>query len=281
MDFAPLPTTLGAATKVKLIPHMGEFDQAVLFRAQLDYEPEVFRWLERDAASRYDAVIEIGANIGVYTVFLDAQIESKAGSRLQKIISFEPSLEAYSRLLRNLQANKSKHVFPFRSAVAGVSGFVELFEPEGHLTNGSLVRDFANLFSRRLDSDLVFGHGPADIAYFLERYPKVLIKIDVEGYEPQLLEALGDLILRYQPDLIVEVLSESLDTVRAVEWLRHYDLFHIRDEGLVQEAELSASDRHRDWFFQPKPELLGNKRERHLSGFPLPAEAHGDIAPYA
>ena len=67
--FVPRSALVGVRTEIRLIPHLGKFDQAVLFKKRLDYETTVFCWLERNAVD-YDLVIEIGANIGVYSVQL-------------------------------------------------------------------------------------------------------------------------------------------------------------------------------------------------------------------
>jgi len=67
--FAARSALVSVRTEIRLIPHLGEFDQAVSFKKRLDYETPVFCWLERNAVD-YDLVIEIGANIGVYSVQL-------------------------------------------------------------------------------------------------------------------------------------------------------------------------------------------------------------------
>jgi hypothetical protein len=67
---------LSDRTEIKLKPHLGEFDQSALFRGQPSYEAPIFAWLERHASDRYDIVVEIGANVGVYSVFFDALIRA-------------------------------------------------------------------------------------------------------------------------------------------------------------------------------------------------------------
>ena len=67
--FAARSALVSVRTEIRLIPHLGEFDQVVSFKKRLDYETPVFCWLERNAVD-YDLVIEIGANIGVYSVQL-------------------------------------------------------------------------------------------------------------------------------------------------------------------------------------------------------------------
>src|SRR5262249_13282893 len=146
IGFAPHSVVVGTHTEIKLIPHLGEFDQAALFNKRLDYETPVFCWLEQNAVA-YDLVIEIGANIGVYSVFLDALIKSRPDARLKRVIAFEPALEPFGRFLENLRVNQARFVVPFRAAVANGTAFRSFFEQKDHLTNGSLVSQLAGIFS--------------------------------------------------------------------------------------------------------------------------------------
>jgi FkbM family methyltransferase len=172
MQFGPKIVSVGHKTKISLIPHLGEFDQTALFLKTLDYEAPVFEWLATNAAMKYDLIIEIGANIGVYTVFLDA-LTRLPGSKLTKIIAFEPSPEAFRRLLENLRANRARHVHALQAAVAPASGLQAFFEPAGHLTNGSFVREFAELFSESITETEVVVVDTAELERFLSNAGKV------------------------------------------------------------------------------------------------------------
>lgn len=246
VGFAPRKVVLGDRTSVYLTPHTGEFDQQALFTAHIDYERSVFRWLEQEAATRYDRVIEIGANVGVYSVFLSAL----CGGRLKDVISFEPSVEAFRRLLANLKANSSKHVLPYMAAVSDRAGFLEFYEPAGHLTNGSFLKPFADVFSNDVLKTTVVAIGPSELEHFFKG--KVLLKIDVEGYEPQLLDALGALIVRHEPDLLIEVLPGTPEGISGQAWLTGYEAFIVADDGLEKRENLEADDMHRDWLLTPK-----------------------------
>ncbi len=74
LAFAPRPVVVGRHTTIRLTPHLGEFDQAALFGNRLESDRAVFSWLERHACGRYDAVLDIGANVGLYSLFFDASI---------------------------------------------------------------------------------------------------------------------------------------------------------------------------------------------------------------
>jgi hypothetical protein len=73
-------------------PHLGEFDQEALFARSMSYELGTFDWL-KGHADHYDTVIEIGANVGIFTTYLD-KLSARPGSKLKNIYAFEPSPEA-------------------------------------------------------------------------------------------------------------------------------------------------------------------------------------------
>jgi hypothetical protein len=56
---------------------------------------------------RYDLVIEIGANVGIYSVFFDTLIKSgRPSCQLKQVVSLEAAFEP-CRLLDNLRANET------------------------------------------------------------------------------------------------------------------------------------------------------------------------------
>jgi FkbM family methyltransferase len=177
-SFKPKSVIFPHNIEIFLVPHLGEFDQSALFKKKLDYEITVFGWLAEHALHQWDKIIEIGANIGIYTVFLDALINSTK-PRLRKIIAFEPSLIPYRRLVENLSINRSQHVDVFNAAVGTKSGLQSFFEPAGHLTNGSLLQEFAAIFADTVTETTVLVIGAHELERYFVDTNKVLIKIDV------------------------------------------------------------------------------------------------------
>ena len=249
INFRPRKVLLGRGTIVSLVPHLEEFDGHALFSKRLDYEAPVFDWLEQNAVAYYDLIIEIGANVGVYTVFLDALIKRTPAARLKSVVAFEPSQEASARLHENLRANDARSVVTIQAAVGTASGLQSFFEPSGHLTNGSFIRDFSSLFSADVTENIVAVIGADELSRYMDRAKRTLIKIDVEGFEPDLLAAMGGLISRFRPDLIIEILSGSSERIDALAVLAGYDRFLLTASGLQKASALFASDESRDLAF--------------------------------
>jgi FkbM family methyltransferase len=235
---------------IRLIPHSGEFDFAALIKRRLDYEPWVFQAL-RDRFHTFDCVVEIGANVGVYTVFFAQQ--AAAAGRSIPIYAFEPSRRAYARLMENLQVNGATRVTPFNVAVAERAGFSEFFEPSGRLTNGSLYREFAQHFAADVRNTLVPTVGCAEIRSLVGPAKSVLVKLDVEGAEPLVLRSLRGLIEDVRPEIVVEVLAPQDEALNALDFLRDtYTLYLLRPEGLAPRPAFRADALHRDYLLVPK-----------------------------
>jgi len=69
--------------------------------------------LFQDLVNQNDIVVDVGANIGIYSV-----LASKKNSTGGKVISFEPSDWAHSRLLKNIERNGCGNVSVYKNAVS-------------------------------------------------------------------------------------------------------------------------------------------------------------------
>jgi FkbM family methyltransferase len=248
IQFAPKTVSLAGGTKISVVPHLGEFDQAALFTQTLDYETPVFEWLER-APLTYDLVIEIGANVGIYAVFLDSLTKRVAGSKLAKIIAFEPSWEAFRGLLENLRLNNVQHVVALQAPVDPTTGPRPFFEPGGHLANGRFVCEFAESFADTIADTPVVAFAALELEKFLSDAGKALIKIDTERSGPGLVAALAPSLRKYRPDLLIKVHEDIVEQLEETPALRGYRKFLITSGGLREAKSLFASPDFRDWVF--------------------------------
>lgn len=241
---------VGDGVRVRLTPHLQEFDFDALFFRTLPYEPEVFRFIGQRVA-QYDAIVEIGANVGVFTVFL-GRLAAQARPAIP-VFAFEPSRTAYQRLLENVSANQLlATITPFNVAIADADGFMSFYEPEGHLTNGSLSADFAGIFSEQVQQQTIVGLSAARLSDLLATYPRVLLKIDVEGAEPLVLAALEPFITQQQPDIVLEVLPTTEADLNALPFLTaQYQLAHITPTG-AQATPTFVAATYRDYWLTPR-----------------------------
>ena len=247
--------SLGGQTEIRLLPHNEELDFEAVLSGTLSHEPEVFRFLD-SRLGQYDAVIEIGANVGVFTLYLAKRMQEQGGSG--KIFSFEPSRKAYARLVQNIELNQANNVLAFNCAIGRRSEIVNFYEPVGHLMNGSLNAEFAAGFSSQVKMVPVIVLDAQIILALITRPSRVLIKIDTEGAEAVIILALSKIITQLQPDLLVEVLPEFEGAIReAIEKVAPgYESFAITKEGTCRQAAIS-SHALRDCFLTPSTVKLG------------------------
>ena len=241
VQLAPAEVNLGSV-RVTMIPHIEEFDFAAHIYRRITYEQEVVDWL---ASRNYDAVIEIGANVGVYTLLLSRLFPSA------RIFSFEPSRLAYLRLLNNLALNSCGNVYTFNCAVGAESAFMDFYEPEGHLTNGAFDASFAGLFSDTVTATKVAAMSGRTMADLVQRGNRVLLKIDVEGAEPMVMASLRDFILMIKPEIVIEVLSQTTEGLNQLDFLENYELYQLSSEGL-QPRDAFMAGGYRDYALLPR-----------------------------
>jgi FkbM family methyltransferase len=150
-------------------------------------------------AHRDSAAIDVGANIGIYTVVLATAIGT--GGR---VLAFEPAPENVGRLRRNLQINGISNADLFPVAVGARSGCVELYlsdDPAAHSTSVVAAE-------RRVGRSMPVAASSLDVVWNEARRPGVsVVKIDVEGTELGVLEGARELLAACRPTLLIEIKS--------------------------------------------------------------------------
>lgn len=149
-----------------------------------------------------DVFIDIGANIGLMTVFASL-IVGKQGN----IFSFEANPETKKILDHNLELNNISNVITSGYALGSERGEGKIY------TNWHINRGGASL----MKSDKSTDYFPVEIIR-LDQYSKInstrinLIKIDIEGYESEALKGCGDILkLQDAPMLIIECSNAGKD----------------------------------------------------------------------
>ncbi len=177
-----------------------------LRRSRMTEEPEirVMSYLLNPG----DVVVDIGANIGLYTYWL-SRLVGPGGS----VYSFEPIPPVYGFLEHNIRALKLRNVSAHCVALSDSQGTARMVVPE--YSSGGRNFYMSRLVSRDEGESSVAGYqvaiGRLDDLIPLEGSRVVLVKCDVEGHELQCLNGGSELIRRFLPALLVE-LSEDMDT---------------------------------------------------------------------
>jgi FkbM family methyltransferase len=208
-----------------------------------------------------DACVDVGANIGYFSL-LAARLVGSRGH----VYAVEPSSPSYDRLTKNLELNNATNVTALRFAAAADEGEATLYE--GPRSN----RGASSLYPSRSC------HGSAISSVPLRRVESLisrdevlrlrLVKIDVEGYEIEVLRGLEPLYLRgARPALVLEIFTEWLE-VEGLAYLAEFSAKHRLatfrlDRGRLLDGCQGApfapsptdipSEEQEDWLFLPTP----------------------------
>jgi hypothetical protein len=138
---------------------------------------------------------------------------------------------------------------------------LDFYEPAGHLTNGSLDRSFAAMFSEDVSRTRVPSVGGAEIDRLCSGGKRVLLKIDVEGAEPEVIQALESIIVSSLPDIVIEVLPGVASDLNEISWLKSYHLLHLTPDGpLERDVFIGAPRGGRDYALVPRREHILHKQ---------------------
>jgi FkbM family methyltransferase len=145
-----------------------------------EYEPTQTGWL-KECLTEGDCFVDLGANFGYYTS-LASKIVGDAG----KVFAFEPSPIAGQVIIDMIAKNEIKNIQFVQAAVGDKSGDIDIFMPLSRGTH-SPSAFFSDPTFIRLRVALI------DLDHFAplnDGTPIKLIKIDVEGSEPNVIKGL-------------------------------------------------------------------------------------------
>ncbi len=139
-------------------------------------------------------VYDVGANIG-YTTTLAASLVGPTGL----VAAFEPHPHNYGLLDRNVASNRFAQVRPFNVALGAAQGILSLYESDTNFGDHQLYgvpgeeRQSVEVKVERLD----------DVCAREKLPPPDFIKIDVQGYEPFVLQGMEEILRRNRPLIVL------------------------------------------------------------------------------
>ena len=170
---------------------------------------ETFENEELDFIAKFlrpdEQFVDIGAHSGLFTIH-GAKIVGSKGS----IISFEPTPETHKRLVENIKLNNLENVKAFSKAISAQNGCLDFytikdgFEAWNSLAPPPKSKSFEKITVETIQIDRI-----AEMELDFEK--SALIKIDVEGWELELLKGGKKLFeMKNAPSLMVEFTDENV-----------------------------------------------------------------------
>ncbi len=181
-----------SSKKVKLFGH----DDGYLNHVAMGGENQMMSFVKKYVKPN-SVILDVGANIGATSAIFAVLVENA------QIYSLEPGPKNFEFLQTNMRENGFKNVKSFKVG-AGEKKAELLFHENsawGYFDNN---RD-PGAFSSRVPVVTL------DEFVEIERIEQVdFVKIDVEGFEPQVLEGMKDVIKRFNPKILFEFNSFAL-----------------------------------------------------------------------
>lgn len=199
------------------------------YRVVRDRAPDADAQRCRSYLKPGDMVIDVGANIGLYTRMF-ADCVGPQGS----VHAVEPIPETFDYLTYNMKKMGLKNVFLYYVAAAGASGDSRMSVPR-------FQAGYTNIYESRLDEsgDILVKTMRLD-DLFPDSKP-AFIKIDVEGHEAEVIRGAETLLRTHHPALLVEVTSPEAEPLlagfgyRRLEGSSSCDHFFVYDAAASQD----------------------------------------------
>lgn len=145
-----------------------------------------------------DVVVEVGANIGAHTVRL-AQLVGKEG----RVLAFEPQRLCFQLLNGNVAINSLTNVYTYQKCVGATAGHMvvpELSPDEVHNWGGVSLENIKGNEGEQVECITLDS---------LNLTKCKLLKLDVEGMEPQVLQGAVNLLDKCHPLIYTEIDREN------------------------------------------------------------------------
>ena len=171
----------------------------------------------REEIHEGDIVIDVGANIGYYTLIF-AQLVGSSG----KVFAFEPEPKNFEILRKNIEINNYQNIIAEQKIVSDESGMTKLFIAEQGIVGHRINQQKSSQKFIEVESII------------LDNYIKKLnldnkinfIKIDVEGSEPKVLEGAKEIMQKSnQLKIFTEFNREAVEEY-GIEPKEMIDLFY-------------------------------------------------------
>lgn len=198
------------------------------------YEP-ITALVAQELVRPGDTFIDIGANIGFYSLMLSACHPGLRG------IAFEPNEKMFQLLQANVQANGFGQIVCEPLAISDLATTAML-----HLSASDMSASLEGDFDARSETALKVSTTSLDC--YLAQHPqpgRLLIKVDVEGHEAAFFKGAQATLAHLHPDVIVEITSGHDDALQLRLKQAGYHFYQITDQGLLPSDTLATVFRDR------------------------------------
>lgn len=199
------------------------------------YEPYETKLILRQI-KKGDVIVNVGANIGYYTVLLADKVGPSG-----KVYAFEPDSKNFEILKKNIEINKLSNVILVKAALSSQKGVKKLYKSSDNYGDHRMFgkekkRESEEVKTLKLDDFLKNKEKKVDF-----------LKIDTQGWEPAVFDGAKEIIKKDKPVIFFEYSPESyksakLDGDRMIYWIENlYGKIFWIDEWFYSYKSLSKN----------------------------------------
>jgi FkbM family methyltransferase len=217
--------------------------------------------LIKEISREDDIVFDIGANIGIYSIWFAKCINGKG-----KVYAFEPDQENFKRLNYALSINEISSVMPVNVALSNSTGDAKFsigLDEQNALINekSSLSKEFQMVSTSTIDN-FCSSEQIDEINY---------MKIDVEGAEWFVLNGANEMLFNKRIKIIqLEINSQLLKFNINVEQLHQYmlsfgyNLYRLKSEFKLVDTEIEnlVNEESNNYYFIADMEYIKRRRNK-------------------
>ncbi|MCF8276020.1 MAG: FkbM family methyltransferase [Flavobacteriales bacterium] len=220
---------------LKLINHNSSFETSIFWTGTFhDERASLQIWYALCEHSKN--IVDIGANTGVYSIV------AKSANPNSNLAAFEPIDRIFSKLEANILLN-GMNVTMEKMAASNSNGSTIIYDlPAEHHYHASLVKEEVEHHEgiRAVEVEVI----RLDDYLVRKNWSSLdLVKIDVEGFEIEVIEGMKDALQRWQPSILIELKdaerAAKMEAMVASLGYRFYDI--DENVGIRQTNGLMAS----------------------------------------
>lgn len=171
-----------------------------LFHIAKEYEPGLNSLIQKVSSfCDKEIVLDIGANVGMTAIIFS--------DLFQKVIAFEPSKESFNVLNENLKNNMIENVETINYGLGNEEKILNTISPYLEATSKAIIPylDTKDEIKDYSLEKIIIKNGDKALNELSEDKKIGLIKIDVEGFELEVLKGLETTLKKYKPVVILEM----------------------------------------------------------------------------
>lgn len=160
------------------------------------YEQYIFDWITNNLNVEGKTILDVGANFGFHSLEF-ADLVGASGT----IHSFEPQKLIYYQLCGNVILNGHRNITCHNLALSDTHTTLKMENPQYESPNT------INIGNSHLDAFYHHGFNYVDVQTLdsFEFNDVAVLKIDVQGYEPKVLDGARETIAKHKPVIFIEV----------------------------------------------------------------------------